>query len=179
MKKEVVSKVAVIIAICIATVALVIGFVTVNKLSKISPKGDSNDTKYSLYFDKNSFKETPLGKTMTDKKNSGVSGTNITGMIALKEEGDSINYTWNIVNNGTVSAKLVEEPELLGLNDNDKDAIEYEVYINDESVSKGLEIGAGEIATAKLVIRYKKNSPTVINPATIQVVSLTFNFTQK
>lgn len=178
MKKEVVSKVAIIIAICIATVALVLGFVTVNKLSKINPKSEDN-SKYSLYFDKNSFKETPLGKTLTDKKNSGVSGTNITGMIALKEEGDSINYTWNIVNNGTVSAKLAEEPELLGLNDNDKQAIEYEVYINDESVSKGIEIGAGEIATAKLVIKYKKNSPTIINPGTVQVVSLTFNFTQK
>ena len=74
MKKEVVSKVAIIIAICIATVALVLGFVTVNKLSKINPKSEDN-SKYSLYFDKNSFKETPLGKTLTDKKNSGVSGT--------------------------------------------------------------------------------------------------------
>ena len=178
MKKEVVSKVAIIIAICIATVALVLGFVTVNKLSKMNPK-QSESGKYSLYFDKNSFKETPLGKTLTDKKNSGVSGTNITGLIALKEEGDSINYTWNIVNNGTVTAKLVEEPEILGLSDNDKEAIEYEMYINDESVSKGLEIGAGEIASAKLVVRYKKNSPTVINPGTVQVVSLTYNFTQK
>lgn len=178
MKREIVTKVAIIVSMCIATVALVIGFVTVNKLSKMNNTKTAK-TKYSVYFDKNSFKETPYGNTLTDKNNSGVSGTNITGLLAFKQEGDSINYTWNIVNNGTVSAKLVEEPTLLGLNDNDKQAINYKLYINDEEVSKGFEIGAGETATAKLAIEYKKNSPTVINPASIQVISVTLNFSQK
>ncbi len=180
MKKEILTKVAVIISLCIASVALVIGFVTVNKLSKMrSNNVSSSKTKYSVYFDKNSFKETPSGNTLTDAKNSGVSGTNITGLIAFKQEGDSISYTWNIVNNGTVSAKVVEDPELFGLNDNDKQAINYKIYINDEEVSKGFEIGPGETALAKLVLEYKKNSPTVINPTSIQVISLTLNFQQK
>lgn len=180
MKKEVVSKVAIVIALSIATVILVIGFVAVYKLSKMNNTTKNNeDTKYSIYFDKNSFKENPTGNTLTDSKNSGVNGTNITGLIALKQPGDSITYTWNIVNNGDVSAKLVEEPELCGLSDNDKQAIDYVLYINDEEVSKGLEIGAGETATAKLEIKYKNDSPTQINAATIQVVSLTLNFAQK
>ena len=181
MKKEILTKVAVIISLCIATVALVIGFVTVNKLSKMhsNSENSSSKTKYSIYFDKNSFKETPSGNTLTDAKNSGVSGTNITGLIAFKQEGDSISYTWNIVNNGTVSAKVVDDPEMFGLNDNDKQAINYKIYINDEEVSKGFEIGPGETALAKLVLEYKKNSPTVINPTSIQVISLTLNFQQK
>ena len=179
MKKEVVSKIAIVISLCIATVILVIGFVAVNKLSKMNTTKETEDTKYSIYFDKNTFKENPTGKTLTDPKNSGVSGTNLTGLIALKEPGDSITYTWNIVNNGNVSAKLVEEPVLSGLSDNDKQAIEYKLYINDEEVSKGIEVGAGETASAKLVIKYKTDSPTQINAATIQVVSLTLNFAQK
>lgn len=179
MKKEVLIKVAIIVAMCIASVALVLGFVTVNKLSKMNSNTISKKTKYSIYFDKSSFKETAIGTTLTDKENSGVSGTNITGLIALKKAGDAISYTWNIVNNGNVSAKIVEDPELLGLNENDKQAIDYKMYINDEEVTKGFEIGPGETATAKLTIEYKQNAPTVINPATIQVVSLTLNFQQK
>ena len=178
MKKEFLTKVAVVISMCIASIALVIGFVAVNKLSKMSPKKE-NPTKYAIYFDKNTFKEAPHGNTLTDAKNSGVSGTNVTGLIALKQEGDSINYTWNIVNSGTVSAKVVEDPMIMGLNDNERQAINYKLYINDEEVTKGFEIGPGETAVAKLVIEYKKNSPTKINPATIQVVSLTLNFQQK
>ena len=69
MKKEVVSKVAIIIAICIATVALVLGFVTVNKLSKLNPKSENN-SKYSLYFDKNSFKEITLKNDSRSRRNA-------------------------------------------------------------------------------------------------------------
>lgn len=177
MKNEVLTKVAVIIAICIASVALVLGFATVNRLSKYGNK--CKDTNYSLYFDKNSFKATTIGKSLIDEKNSGISGTNVTGLVALKEKGDTITYTWNIVNNGTADAKLNELPELLGLSDNDKQAIEYELTINNEEVKKGTVIEAGETVAAKLVIAYKTNSPTTINPATIQVISLTLNFSQK
>lgn len=179
MKKDVVSKIAIVIAMCIATVILVIAFVAVNRLSKANTSNKSSDTKYSIYFDKNSFKESPSGKTLTDPKNSGVSGTNVIGLVAFKEPGDSITYTWNIVNNGDVSAKLVEEPELSGLSENDKQAIEYQLFINDEEVSKGIEIGGGETANAKLVVKYKTDSPTQINVSTIQVLSVTMNFAQK
>jgi len=179
MKKDVVSKITIVILLCVATIILVIGFVAVNRLSNVSNNEKSEETKYSLYFDKNTFKENPAGKTLTDAKNSGVSSTNLTGLIAFKEPGDSITYTWNIVNNGNVSAKLVEEPVLSGLSENDKQAIEFQMFINDEEVSKGLEVAAGETASAKLVVKYKTDATTKIDPATIQVVSLTLNFAQK
>ena len=53
------------------------------------------------------------------------------------------------------------------------------MFINDEEVSKGLEVAAGETASAKLVVKYKTDATTKIDPATIQVVSLTLNFAQK
>lgn len=180
MKSSIISKVAIIISLCIATVALVIGFVIVSKISNIKVEKNNNiKTKYSLYFDKDSLKETIVGNTVTDKKNTGVEGTNITGIIAFKDKGDSVTYTWNIINNGDVDAKLVEMPHILGLQDNNKEAIEYDLFINNKKVSKGTIIEAGDIAGCKMVIKYKKDSKTIIDPSTIQVVSTTFNFAQK
>ena len=181
MKKDLIVKIAIIIALSMATVALVIGFVTVNKLSNMDKKAkqEANESKYSLKFDKSSLKETVQGKTLTDKENTGVSGTNITGVVAFKEKGDSITYTWDIVNDGTKDAILNELPVIYGLNNNDKQAIEYEFIINDQKATENTIIEAGDTAAAKLTIKYKNNSPVSINPTTIQVISLTFDFSQK
>lgn len=180
MKNNVLTKVAIIIAICIASVALAIGFVTVTKLSNIkADKEKVTNAKYSLYFDKDSLKETIGGKAITDKKNTAVQGTNVTGIIALKEKGDTVTYTWNIINNGSVDAELIEMPTILGLQDNFKEAIGYELYINDEKAHKGSIVEAGDITSAKLVIIYKKDTTITIDPTTIQVVSTTLNFQQK
>lgn len=177
VKKEILIRVSVIIAICIATVALVLGYVTVNKLSKINPQEEK--TKYSISFDNDSLKETKIGKTITDPKNTSVIGTNFTSVIALKEIGDSVTYTWNIKNNGTVDAVLEKKPKIIGLNDNDMKAIDAIMYINDEEVTEGMEIKAKELATAKIVISYKEDAKTVMDPTSIQFISSTFEFRQK
>lgn len=177
MKKEVLTKVSIIIAICIATVALVLGFVTVNKLSKV--KEPKNTTKFNIEFEEKTLKATTTGGTTIDKDNTRISGDSITSIIGLKNPGDGVIYTWDIVNNGNVSAVLENDPTLLGLNNNDKQAVDMEVTINDERAKKGTEIRAGETATAKIVITYKQNAPTVINPTTVQVISTTLTFKQK
>jgi len=177
MKKELLTKVSIIIAICIATVALVLGFVTVNKLSKV--KDPKNNSRFNIYFEEKTLKSTTIGSTSIDKENTKITGDNITSIISLKNPGDEIIYTWDIVNSGNVSAVLDNNPTLQGLNNNDKQAIDIKVSINDEKAKKGTEIKAGETATAKLVVTYKQNAPTVINPANVQVVSATLTFKQK
>ena len=68
---------------------------------------------------------------------------------------------------------------MLGLNNNDKQAVDIEVLINDEKAKKGTEIKAGETATAKMVVTYKQNAPTVIDSTKVQVISATLTFRQK
>lgn len=177
MKKDITKKVVTIMFLSVATVLLVLGFVAVKKLSLIDY--GSKNTKYSLYFDKESLNETTTGKTLTDKDNTSISGTNITGRIALKEKGDSVIYTWDIINGGTVDAELKELPVILGLNSNDKQAITYDLEINNQKAEVGTIIRRGEVANAKLVIRYKNDSPTLIDQSTVQVVSVTLQFNQK
>ena len=76
MKKEILTKVSTIIAICIATVALVLGFVTVNKLSKV--KEPKNTTKFNVVFEEKTLKATTVGTTSIDNENTKISGDNIT-----------------------------------------------------------------------------------------------------
>lgn len=177
MKKEILTKVSTIIAICIATVALVLGFVTVNKLSKV--KEPKNTTKFNVVFEEKTLKATTVGTTSIDNENTKISGDNITSIIGLKIPGDGVIYTWDIVNNGNVTAVLDKNPILLGLNNNDKQAVDIEVLINDEKAKKGTEIKAGETATAKMVVTYKQNAPTIIDSTKVQVISATLSFRQK
>ena len=57
MKKDVVSKITIVILLCVATIMLVIGFVAVNRLSNVSNNEKSEETKYSLYLIKTHLKK--------------------------------------------------------------------------------------------------------------------------
>ena len=95
--------------------------------------------------------------------------------ITLAKPGDFYEFTVNVVNDGTIDAKLSADPTLSGLTPEQKVYANYTVTYNDGTkVSKGDKLKADTSKTLKVRVEYKKDITPEQLPSESQEVTLTF-----
>jgi hypothetical protein len=92
---------------------------------------------------------------------------------------DSITYTFDIINDGTIPAKLVTNPFYFGLDALTKKYITYTLTDNeDEKIVKGSCINPGETLHVKLVLNFINNPDIATQDSNYWDVTIFFNYLQ-
>lgn len=111
--------------------------------------------------------------------------TQITGLVAdLKKPGDSVSYTFDIVNNGDINAKItsvsIATPNC-GANTSACSKMEYSVKYTSSGLTPavGNTLNKNSSVNATLTIKYKDNNPlTDSNDVSISGLDVTINYGQ-
>ena len=116
------------------------------------PKGEEFDLKYT-----NLGVAGTVGDIQEEKKE--FTGHGLYTRTKFLRAGDAIEYTFDIINDGTITAVLKRDPMYLKLDQYTKKHIEYSIlYSNGDKIKKGDTIEVGETKSFKVRLTYK-NSP--------------------
>lgn len=140
---------------------------TVNGTTKIS----SNT--WNVYF--NNITVTSGSKTATTIPTvSGTSTTTLTYAVDLAKPGDYYEFTVDVVNNGSINAKLAAAPTLTGVSTAQDVYTNYVVTYSDGTAIKANDtLNAGQTKKLKVRVEYDKNITASQLPTTAQTLSLT------
>src|SRR5574344_90421 len=173
MEKDRGLRVLAIIAICIAVVGLSIGYATLQQTLTINTTAKAKAQTWSVKF-ANLTDPTLVGKaTVTNKAVLNTESTGITVDVALSVPGDSVTYTFDVTNAGTIDAKLSSEPTINGTGTTGNNVpLNYALtYADGTKVSANDTLNVGETKHLKLVVTYNASVDTVPETDT----SYTFN----
>ena len=78
---------------------------------------------------------------------------------SFEKTGDSVDYTFDVINDGTINAKLVFDPIKLKADMYFKGHIKYSInYLDGSELKKGDELNVGETKTFKVHIEYSNTA---------------------
>ena len=132
-------------------IALIV-FIAINiYLYVYVPKGQEWDLKYS-----NLKIENIEGKVKSEKAE--LTNNGLATRCNFASDGDSISYTFDIINDGTIDAKLKIDPIQLKLDYFFKKHIKYDLhYIDGSDVKKGDMIKVGETKSFRVTLTYNQS----------------------
>ena len=111
MKKRTDAKVIALIALFVGVISLSIGFASISTILNIKGSGTVAQSKWDIHFE-NLAKVEPTSDTVTVNTAPAIDAINKTTIenysVTLQTPGDSISYTFDVVNNGTYDAKISE-----------------------------------------------------------------------
>ena len=116
------------------------------------PKGEEFDLKFTNLqrFNKSNT---------TEEEKAELTDHGLSTRTSFQKAGDSIDYTFDVINDGTIDAKLGFDPIKLKSDMYFKKHIKYSItYNNGSEVKKGDEIKAGETKTFKVHIEYSSKA---------------------
>ena len=115
------------------------------------PKGQEWDLKYT-----NLEITGTVGNIQEEKKE--FTGHGLYTRTKFLKAGDAIEYSFDIINDGTITAELKRDPIYLKLDQYTKKHIEYYIlYSNGDKIKKGDTIKPGETKSFKVRLLYKSS----------------------
>ncbi len=171
MQKERGFRALAVVAICVAVVALSIGYAALSQTLNINGTTTLKGSTWDVHFE-NLTKPTTENSGLVGKAtetSSSLSTTTLTFTANLTLPGDSITYLWDVKNAGTIDAKLASDPVLDGLTEAQAKKANYTFTYSDGTAIKADDtLNSGETKTVKLVI-------DLASDATVSATSVNLN----
>ena len=140
-----------LILLIIAVILIVLGIVFWYKYIFV-PKGQEFDIKYTNLS--RSYVNGGVEEQKVDLTEHGLATR-----TSFQKTGDSVDYTFDVINDGTIKAKLAWDPIKLKSDMYFKGHIIYTIqYIDGKDIKKGDELNPGETKTLKVHIEYKNKA---------------------
>lgn len=162
-----------IVAICIAVVGLSIGYAALQQTLTINTTATAKAQTWSVKFT-NLATPTLTGKASVKTAAAlNSASTEITIDVDLKEPGDTVTYTFDVTNAGTINAKLSAIPTISGTGITGENVpLTYALtYADGTEIKANDTLDASATKNLKLVVTYNSTVETV--PA--EDTSYTFN----
>lgn len=165
----------VIMSLILAICCLSIGYSAYNEVLQINSNTMLTNNVWLIEF-KNLSNPVVTG-TASEKNSATFSSTSINTNVILNNPGDSIEYQFDIVNNGTIDAKLSSDPGISGIPDSIKDQITISLtYTDGTSLKENDVLNANE--SKRVIYKITYQSGERIEAQTINIETLLL-FTQK
>lgn len=188
-RNEKILQLVMVIALIISITGISIGFASMSSSLNVSGVSEMTPASWKIKFDNLSSPQI-VGDALV------VTAPTITGdthlgdyNIKLTKPGDSVVYTFDVINSGSIDAKLstfnFTKPNVVALDENEKKMVEdnliYTLTYNDgSSITLGDELLKGESKKLKLTVSYSMAATEIpINIVNINDMDITFVYTQK
>ena len=165
MEKERKIKTLSLVALIVAVLGLTVAFAALSQQLTISGTARVNTAEWSIHFA--NLGEAQITGTAKENATPNLSDTSITGLdVSVMKPGDKIVYTFDIVNDGTINAKissftnfaLKEGSEALS------DKITYGIYYDDDTpINQNDTLNQGDTKHAKIVVEYNEEATEVFD----------------
>lgn len=168
-----------IMAIIFSILGLVVGYSALNQTLIITNKTTVKGATWSVHFDTSSLSEPILvgeAKKITDAT---ITATNISIDVSLTKPNDSVTYTFDVKNDGTIDAKLNEVPSLTGITEATAQNVTFSLtYEDGTTIAKDDTLNASQSRTLKLIVSMN-DVETVSSEDVILNLSATMFYVQK
>jgi hypothetical protein len=146
-----------VIILIAAIFCLSIGYASYNTLLQIDNSISINPQKWLVSFD-NISTATVVGNAK-EKAAPTLNATNISLNVELASPGDSISYTFDVVNGGNIDAKLSALPTISGIPDSIKDSLDISIKYDDgTALAENDVLTNGTSKKMKITIKYNENT---------------------
>lgn len=173
--KEKSVRVIAMIGICVLVLGLAIGYSALSTNLNITTKTTLKGSTWSIKFA--NISEANITGSATEVTAPVLTATSIDLDISLLKPGDTISYTFDVVNDGTIDAILSEDPILSGL---DSDDINYTLTYSDNTAIKEADtLSNGVTRHLKLTVGFKSSVTEVKNTDTKLSLTATLLYVQK
>ena len=140
-----------LILLIIGIILIILGIVFWFKFIFV-PKGQEYDIKYT------NLQRAKVNGAVEEQKVELTKHGLIT-RTSFQKTGDAVDYTFDIINDGTINAKLAMDPIKLKSDMYFKNHIVYNIqYFNGDEIKKGDELKSGETKTICVHIEYKNKA---------------------
>lgn len=181
MEKDRGFRVLAIVAICIAVVGLSIGYAALQTTLKIDTTANVKGATWKVEF-ANLGTPTLTGKAAVAtpaaiSAYNSVANTQITINVNLFQPGDSVVYTFDVTNAGTIDAKLSAIPTITGIVESDP--ITYSLtYADGTAIAANDTLNSTVTKNLKLTVTYKSTVTEVPATDTPYTISATMLYVQ-
>ena len=142
-----------ILLLIVLLLAITVGFALLSSTLHITGETRINDSTWDVHFD--NLVSSPGSVTPDVEAYITDDGLNINYTITLDKPGDFYEFTVDVVNEGTIDAKLKELPEVSGVSDEQDDYVNYTFTHTDGSeILVGEEIKVGDSENFKVRVEY-------------------------
>ena len=170
-----------IAAICVAVVALSIGYSALSQALNINGTTTVKGSTWDIHFE-NLTKPTAANNGLigsATEDSSTLNNTTLTFAANLTLPGDSITYNWDVTNAGTINAKLSGTPVLTGLDAATAANVSYTfTYADGTAVTSNDTLNVGETKHLKLIVTFNTTAETVSSTDTALTLSTTLTYVQ-
>ena len=160
------SKNALLIALVISLGVITVAFAALSTNLNIKASAKVANSKWDIHFENLTLVENTVNNTGTVITPARIANnTQITGLVAdLKKPGDSVSYTFDIVNDGDIGAKITTiliTPPSCGTNTDACQKLQYSVKYTTSGVAPaiGNTLNKKSRVNATLTLKYKDNDP--------------------
>ncbi|MBR2246799.1 MAG: hypothetical protein IKG58_03030 [Bacilli bacterium] len=170
----------VVATILILIVGISIGYAALSSTLNISGRTAIKKTTWDVHFATLSVTNGSVEAITPAEINE--AKTDVNYSVNLEKPGDYYEFTVDVVNGGTIPAKLAATPTITGLTEAQKQYITYTVtYADGTPIQKDDKLGSEHVKIVKVRVEYKKDLAADQLPTTDQEANLTFamNFVQE
>lgn len=172
-KKKKSNKKYVVIAILLLIIGISIGYTALSATLNISGTTTIEKASWDIHFENLTIKDGSVNAI----KNAVIDGkkTSIDYSIELTKPGDFYEFSVDIKNAGTIPAKVAALPILSGLEESQKNYINYEIkYSDNTEIKKDDYLDTEATKTIKVRVEYKNDLAATELPTESQEINLTF-----
>lgn len=178
MKKDKEFRTFAIIAIFIAIIGLSIGYANLSETLRINSKTTLEGSTWLVEFE--NLGTPTLNGSAAVVTPATLTATLISVDVSLTKPGDSVVYTFDVANNGTIDAKLSALPTITGLDEATALNVEYSLsYANNDALNVDDALDANDTKSLKLTISYKSTATTVVATDTVLNIDASLIYVQK
>ncbi len=168
-----------IVAIFLAVAGLAVGYSALSETLNIGSKTTLKGANWSVHFVTSSISEATLTGLATEVNPAQATVTNIDVDVSLTQPNDSVTYTFDVTNDGTLDAKLSAIPTMSGLDETTSEIVTFTLtYADSTPIAANDTLNVGETRHLKLVVAMK-DIETVQEEDLILNLSATMIYVQK
>lgn len=164
MNKSVDLKNIITCVLCITVIGMSIGYAALRKT--LEKNNNCIEDAWNIKFE-NISSSAEEKKDVINAKTV-INGTSISISTSFIEPNDSVTYSFDITNKGSINAKLSSDPIVTGIDLNRQNSISYSLTYNDGSpVKEGDILNANDKKRVNFVVNYasdaQRSMPVIIN----------------
>lgn len=142
-----------IAAIMISLLGLVVGYSALSQTLLIGAKTTVKGADWSVHFDTTSLSEPTLTGSATVLNPATITITQIDIDVSLTKPNDSVVYTFDVVNDGTLDAKLSADPTFSGISEASAKNVSFTLtYLDGTEIKANDELNAKTTRHLKLTV---------------------------
>lgn len=167
-----------IVAICVAVAGLTIGFAALNTSLNVSTTATVKGNTWEIAFE--NLSQGLFTGDAEINSNPTITATQINLDVNLTKPGDSVVYTFDVKNKGTIAAKLSQDPTLTGVTEAAAENIIYTLtYADGTEIKANDTLAVDAVRTLKLTVTFDSSATTVPSTDTTYNLSATLLYVQQ